>query len=145
MISPNEPKKVGKNPIITSIYTADPAPMVDGDTLYLYTTHDEDELINAPILEVDFAEPSQDLDVEEAGFFADFANGRLFGVLAGLDVTLRNSPSTFRILDQQNLDVLLVFAHPEHDSTRGRFTHDFLNGWLFKDPGGHPRGNSGAL
>ena len=35
-----------KNPIITSIYTADPAPMVCGDTLYLYTTHDEDKLIN---------------------------------------------------------------------------------------------------
>ena len=34
------------NPIIKSIYTADPAPMVVGDTLYLYTTHDEDELIN---------------------------------------------------------------------------------------------------
>ena len=29
-----------KNPIITNIYTADPAPMVYGDTLYLYTTHD---------------------------------------------------------------------------------------------------------
>ena len=39
-------EKKGKNPIITSIYTADPAPMVYGDTLYLYTTHDEDELIN---------------------------------------------------------------------------------------------------
>ena len=26
------------NPIIKSIYTADPAPMVVGDTLYLYTT-----------------------------------------------------------------------------------------------------------
>ncbi len=34
-----------KNPIITSIYTADPAPMVVGDTLYLYTTHDEDQLV----------------------------------------------------------------------------------------------------
>ena len=34
------------NPIIKSIYTADPAPMVYGDTLYLYTTHDEDELVN---------------------------------------------------------------------------------------------------
>ena len=34
------------NPIIKSIYTADPAPMVLGDTLYLYTTHDEDELVN---------------------------------------------------------------------------------------------------
>ena len=28
-----------------NIYTADPAPMVSGDTLYLYTTHDEDELV----------------------------------------------------------------------------------------------------
>lgn len=35
-----------ENPIITDIYTADPAPMVEGDTLYLYTTHDEDNLIN---------------------------------------------------------------------------------------------------
>lgn len=35
-----------KNPIITSIYTADPAPMVYGDTLYLYTSHDEDTLVN---------------------------------------------------------------------------------------------------
>ncbi len=36
----------GKNPIESSMYTADPAPMVYGDTLYLYTTHDEDELVN---------------------------------------------------------------------------------------------------
>jgi Beta-xylosidase len=35
-----------KNPIITSIYTADPAPMVHDGVLYLYTTHDEDQLIN---------------------------------------------------------------------------------------------------
>ncbi|MCR5121307.1 MAG: glycoside hydrolase family 43 protein [Ruminococcus sp.] len=34
------------NPIVKNIYTADPAPMVLGDTLYLYTTHDEDELVN---------------------------------------------------------------------------------------------------
>ena len=38
--------EVGKNPIVTSIYTADPAPMVFGDTLYLYTTHDEDKLVD---------------------------------------------------------------------------------------------------
>lgn len=34
------------NPIVQNIYTADPAPMVSGDTLYLYTSHDEDQLIN---------------------------------------------------------------------------------------------------
>jgi hypothetical protein len=30
------------NPIIQTNYTADPAPMAKGDTLYLYTSHDED-------------------------------------------------------------------------------------------------------
>lgn len=34
------------NPIVQNIYTADPAPMVYGDTLYVYTTHDEDDLID---------------------------------------------------------------------------------------------------
>lgn len=34
------------NPIVQNIYTADPAPMVSGDTLYLYTSHDEDKLVN---------------------------------------------------------------------------------------------------
>ncbi len=29
------------NPLITDVFTADPAPLVDGDTVYLYTTHDE--------------------------------------------------------------------------------------------------------
>src|SRR5690606_1549762 len=31
------------NPIIQTNYTADPAPMVYNGTLYLYTSHDEDE------------------------------------------------------------------------------------------------------
>ncbi len=31
-----------QNPIIKTIYTADPAPMVWNDRLYLYTTHDAD-------------------------------------------------------------------------------------------------------
>lgn len=34
------------NPIIQNVYTADPAPMVSGDTLYVYTSHDEDEIID---------------------------------------------------------------------------------------------------
>ncbi len=32
-----------QNPIIQNVYTADPAPMVHNDTLFLYTGHDEDE------------------------------------------------------------------------------------------------------
>ena len=31
------------NPIIQTKYTADPAPMVYNDTVYLYTSHDEDD------------------------------------------------------------------------------------------------------
>lgn len=33
---------IARNPIVQTIYTADPAPLVVGDTLYLYTGHDED-------------------------------------------------------------------------------------------------------
>ncbi len=34
-----------QNPIVQTNYTADPAPMVHNDTVYLYTTHDEDTTI----------------------------------------------------------------------------------------------------
>lgn len=34
---------ISQNPIIQTNYTADPAPMVYNDKLYLYTSHDEDE------------------------------------------------------------------------------------------------------
>src|SRR6478752_1878906 len=33
-------KAPGANPIITDAFTADPSPLVVGDTVYLYTTHD---------------------------------------------------------------------------------------------------------
>ena len=32
-----------QNPVVQTVYTADPAPMVHNDTLYLYTGHDEDK------------------------------------------------------------------------------------------------------
>lgn len=35
-----------QNPIIQTNYTADPAPMVHNNTVYLYTSHDEDETVN---------------------------------------------------------------------------------------------------
>jgi arabinoxylan arabinofuranohydrolase len=34
------------NPIIQTKYTADPAPMVYNGTVYLYTSHDEDTVVN---------------------------------------------------------------------------------------------------
>ena len=33
---------IAQNPIVQTMYTADPAPMVHNDVLYLYTSHDED-------------------------------------------------------------------------------------------------------
>ncbi|MEJ5265261.1 MAG: glycoside hydrolase family 43 protein [Bacteroidales bacterium] len=37
---------LAQNPIIQTHFTADPAPMVYNDTLYLYTSHDEDSTVN---------------------------------------------------------------------------------------------------
>ena len=34
---------VAQNPIIQTKYTADPAPMVYNDTVFIYTTHDEND------------------------------------------------------------------------------------------------------
>jgi hypothetical protein len=33
-----------QNPVVQTYYTADPAPMVHTDTLFLFTGHDEDEI-----------------------------------------------------------------------------------------------------
>jgi len=34
------------NPIVQTLYTADPAPLIHDGICYVYTTHDEDELVN---------------------------------------------------------------------------------------------------
>ncbi|MEO5933297.1 MAG: hypothetical protein ABIQ08_07070, partial [Duganella sp.] len=39
--APALPAAAGSNPIIRDKFTADPAPLVVGDTLYLYVGHDE--------------------------------------------------------------------------------------------------------
>jgi len=36
---------IAQNPIVQTYYTADPAPMVHNGTVYLYTSHDEDETV----------------------------------------------------------------------------------------------------
>ncbi len=38
------------NPVVQTIFTADPAPMVYNDTLYLYTSHDEDNAGNTFVM-----------------------------------------------------------------------------------------------
>jgi len=39
-------RALADNPIIQTLYTADPAPMVHGDTVYLCTSHDEDVTVD---------------------------------------------------------------------------------------------------
>ena len=39
------------NPIVQTIYTADPAPLVHGDTVYLYAGHDEDDALHYKMLD----------------------------------------------------------------------------------------------
>jgi hypothetical protein len=39
-------QSLADNPIVQTNYTADPAPVVYGDTLYLYTSHDEDVTVD---------------------------------------------------------------------------------------------------
>lgn len=41
-LTEKEKAAIAKNPVVQTNYTADPAPMVYNDTLYLYTGHDED-------------------------------------------------------------------------------------------------------
>jgi arabinoxylan arabinofuranohydrolase len=44
----------GQNPIIQHTYTADPAPLVHGDTLYLFTGHDEDKATTKNFIMYDY-------------------------------------------------------------------------------------------
>lgn len=43
-----------QNPIIQNVYTADPAPLVQGETLYLYTGHDEDHATSRGFIMKDY-------------------------------------------------------------------------------------------
>ena len=37
---------MAQDPVVSTKYTADPAPYVHGDTLYLFVDHDEEQLLN---------------------------------------------------------------------------------------------------
>ena len=88
---------------------------------------------------MDFAQPSQDLDVKQAGFFANFANCSLFRGFAGFNMPFRDSPAPLGVLNQQNINVILFAISAKDDSTRSRLAHYFLNGRFFKDTGRKPR------
>lgn len=77
---------------------------------------------------MNFAEPSENRDMIEAGFFANLANGGLLGGLARLNVALGDGPAILRILNKEDFNVALVGSHPKDDTTSGRLTDDFLDG-----------------
>lgn len=91
------------------------------------------QLIHPAILEMDFAKPGQDLDMEESGFFANLPNRSLLRSLARLDVALGNRPATLGILDQQDFNILLIFAQAKNNPAGGWLAHHFLNRGLTKD------------
>ena len=50
VLSIMEKQCLAQNPIIQTKYTADPAPMVHNDTVFLYTSHDEDDAFGFKML-----------------------------------------------------------------------------------------------
>lgn len=95
----------------------------------------EDELVEAAVFEVDFSKPTQGVDMEKPRFFADFADGGLFGGFAGLNVALGDGPAVFAVLNQQNLDVFFVFREAKDDAAGGGFADNFLDNRLFAKDG----------
>ncbi len=67
----------------------------------------------------------------KSGFFADFADGGLFSVLAWFDMTLRNRPAVFRILNEKDFDIFLIFREAKNNPARGRLANDFFNNRFF--------------
>ena len=95
----------------------------------------EDEFVEAAVFEVDFSKPAQGVDMEKPRFFADFADGGLFGGFAGLNVALGDGPAVFAVLNQQDFDVFFVFGQAKNDAAGGRFADDFLDDRLFAKDG----------
>jgi len=50
-------------------------------------------------------------------------------------MTLGDGPTVFGILDQQDLDVLLVFGQAKDDAAGGGLADNFLDGWLLFEDG----------
>lgn len=134
---------MAQNPVVQTVFTADPAPLVVGDTLYLYTGHDENEatpdqfvmkdylcfsttdMVNwthhAPIFHVDsLAHPSNANAAQMA-----FRNGKYYFYISpwGIPVVVSNSPyGPFK--DALNGKLLI---HPDDTNYKG-------HGWEDIDP-----------
>ena len=69
----------------------------------------EDEFVEATVFKMDFSEPTEDVNMEKPSFLTNFANSGLFRGFARFDMTLRNRPAVFRILNQEDFEVLFIF------------------------------------
>ena len=73
--------------------------------------------------------------MEKTRFFTDFSDCGLFCGFSGLDMTLRDSPAVFRILDKEDFYVSFVFRETKNNPASGRFADDFLDSRLFLEDG----------
>ena len=62
-------------------------------------------------------------------------DGGLFSGFARLDMSLRDSPAVFAVLNQEDFDVLTVFGKAKNNAAGGRFADDFLDNRLFAEDG----------
>lgn len=95
----------------------------------------EDELVEAAVFEVDFAKPAERVDVEKSRFFADFADGGLFGGFPRFDVALGDGPAVFAVLDEEDFDVLLVLGEAKNNAAGGWLADNLLDNRLFSKDG----------
>lgn len=100
------------------------------------------QLIHATIFKVNLTQPSEDGNIAKASLLFDLAARGDFGGFAGLDMTLGNGPATFRVLDQENLNVFFIFGKPENYTTRSRLAYDRLDGGFFTENSGLNLGES---
>lgn len=69
--------------------------------------------------------------MSETRFFANFANGGLFSGFAVFDMAFGDGPAIFRVLNEEDFDILLVGSEPENNPAGGRFADNLLDGRAF--------------
>jgi hypothetical protein len=119
----------GSNPLITTAFTADPAPLVVGDTVYLYTSHDK--ATGKVLFAMDdwLAFSSKDLrhwtELGPVMHETDFAWATATKSAWAAQAVEKNGKFYFYApVKHQEPDLLSGEAQAEHDRTRRTDRHD---------------------
>src|SRR5690606_16513723 len=88
----------------------------------------EHQLVDTAIAKMNLAQPSEHLYLLEACFFANLTLGGLLCGFALFDVSFRNCPTIFGVLNQQDFDLTVLAT--KYNTARGWFSYDFLDRWL---------------